>query len=197
MEILRHEAGHVVQHAYQLSPPPPLAATVRPDVTALSALLSAQSRQPAITSSICGCGTRKAIPTRISPKHSRCGCGRARTGARAISAGRRSRSSRYVDELMAGDRRQASAAPPSRKWSIRSASSRRRSANITGRSGSSICVDPPKTYDRDLRRLFSADPKHRRSETAASFIRRNRARVRELVSKWTGEYQLTFDAGAR
>jgi hypothetical protein len=55
-------------------------------------------------------------------------------------------------------------------------------------------VDPPRTYDRDLLRLFSRDPKHRHSETAASFIRRNRARVRELVSKWTGEYQLTFDA---
>jgi hypothetical protein len=55
-------------------------------------------------------------------------------------------------------------------------------------------VDPPRTYDRDLLRLFSRDPKPRRSETAASFIRRNRARVRELVAKWTGEYQLTFDA---
>jgi hypothetical protein len=55
-------------------------------------------------------------------------------------------------------------------------------------------VDTPKTYDRDLRRLFSADPKHRRSEAASTFIRRNRAAVRELVSKWTGEYQLTFDA---
>lgn len=55
-------------------------------------------------------------------------------------------------------------------------------------------VDTPKTYDRDLRRLFSADPKHHRSEAASAFIRRNRAAVRELVSKWTGEYQLTFDA---
>src|SRR5271168_5211319 len=42
-------------------------------------------------------------------------------------------------------------------------------------------VDPPRTYDRDLLRLFSADPKHRHAETAASFIRRNRTRVRELV----------------
>jgi len=55
-------------------------------------------------------------------------------------------------------------------------------------------VDPPRTYDRDLRRLFSADPKHRRAETAASFIRRNRTGIRELVAKWTGEYQLTLDA---
>jgi hypothetical protein len=54
--------------------------------------------------------------------------------------------------------------------------------------------DTPKTYDRDLQRLFSADPRHRRSEPASLFIRRNRARVRELVAKWTGEYQLTLDA---
>jgi len=54
-------------------------------------------------------------------------------------------------------------------------------------------VEPPKTYDRDLRRLFSADPKYRHCETAASFIRRHRTRIRELVAKWTGEYQLTVD----
>jgi hypothetical protein len=54
--------------------------------------------------------------------------------------------------------------------------------------------DTPKTYDRDLQRLFSADPSHRRSEAASSFIRRHRGRVRELVAKWTGEYQLTLDA---
>jgi hypothetical protein len=54
--------------------------------------------------------------------------------------------------------------------------------------------DTPKTYDRDLQRLFSDDPRHRRSEAASSFIRRNRARIRELIAKWTGEYQLTLDA---
>jgi putative zinc-binding metallo-peptidase len=54
--------------------------------------------------------------------------------------------------------------------------------------------DTPKTYDRDLQRLFSADPRHRRSLAASMFIRRHRARVRQLVSKWTGEYQLTLDA---
>ena len=37
-------------------------------------------------------------------------------------------------------------------------------------------VDPPTIYDRDLRRIFSDDPKHRRSPAAAEFIRRNRAR---------------------
>jgi hypothetical protein len=54
--------------------------------------------------------------------------------------------------------------------------------------------DTPTTYDRDLLRLFSADPKHRRSLAASTFIRRNRAKIRQLVSKWTGEYQLTLDA---
>ena len=55
-------------------------------------------------------------------------------------------------------------------------------------------VDSPTTYDRDLRRIFSADPKHRRSPAASTFIRQNRAEIRQLVSKWTGEYQLTLDA---
>jgi hypothetical protein len=55
-------------------------------------------------------------------------------------------------------------------------------------------IDPPKIYDRDLRRLFSDDPRHRRSPAATAFIRHNRARFREAVSKWTGEYPLTLDA---
>jgi hypothetical protein len=53
---------------------------------------------------------------------------------------------------------------------------------------------PPKTYDRDLSRLFSADPRHRRAQPAAVFIRRHRAQVRQLVARWTGENQLTLDA---
>ena len=54
--------------------------------------------------------------------------------------------------------------------------------------------DTPKTYDRDLYRLFSAEPRHRRSPAASMFIRRHRARIRKLVAKWTGENQLTLDA---
>ena len=55
-------------------------------------------------------------------------------------------------------------------------------------------VDSHKSYDRDLRRIFSAEPRHRRSPTAAAFLRRNRAKIRQIVSKWTGEYQLTLDS---
>ena len=55
-------------------------------------------------------------------------------------------------------------------------------------------VDYPKIYDPDLRRIFSDDPKHRRSPAASAFLRSNRARIREAVSRWTGEYELTLDA---
>jgi hypothetical protein len=48
-------------------------------------------------------------------------------------------------------------------------------------------------YDRDLCRLFSAAPEHRRRPTAASFLRSHRREIRELVSRWTGEYQFTLD----
>lgn len=55
-------------------------------------------------------------------------------------------------------------------------------------------VDTPKTYDRDLTRIFSSDPRARHSPAASSFIRHHRAEIRQLVAKWTGEYQLTLDA---
>src|SRR3984893_15590795 len=38
----------------------------------------------------------------------------------------------------------------------------------------------PRTYDRDLQRLFSSDPKHWRSQAASTFIRHHRASIREL-----------------
>jgi hypothetical protein len=54
-------------------------------------------------------------------------------------------------------------------------------------------VSYPDIYDRDLRRLFSDDPKHRRRELASRFLRRNRTEIRRLVSNWTGEYQFTLE----
>ena len=55
-------------------------------------------------------------------------------------------------------------------------------------------IDTPRTYDRDLRRLFSDNPRHRRSLPASVFIRRHRADIRKQVARWTGENQLTLDA---
>ncbi len=54
-------------------------------------------------------------------------------------------------------------------------------------------VEYPKTYDDDLLRLFSSAKQHRGHETAASFLRRHRGDIRRVVSKWTGEYQFTLD----
>ncbi len=48
-------------------------------------------------------------------------------------------------------------------------------------------------YDQDLRRLFSDDPRDRGRERASSFVRRNRAAIRQMVSRWTGEYEFTLD----
>ena len=50
----------------------------------------------------------------------------------------------------------------------------------------------PNTYDADLKRLFSDEPRHRRQETAARFLRRNKGEIRRLVAKWTGEFQYTL-----
>ncbi|MGZ5434184.1 MAG: putative zinc-binding metallopeptidase [Thermoanaerobaculia bacterium] len=51
----------------------------------------------------------------------------------------------------------------------------------------------PDIYDRDLRRLFSDDPRHRNAELASRFLRRNSTEIRRLVANWTGEYQFTLE----
>jgi hypothetical protein len=55
-------------------------------------------------------------------------------------------------------------------------------------------IDPPTIYDRDLRRLFSDGPRHHRSPAAAAFLRRNRGEIRRMVARWTREYQPAVDA---
>lgn len=53
-------------------------------------------------------------------------------------------------------------------------------------------VEYPDIYDRDLLRLFSDDPRHRNHPTAASFLRHHRVWIRRAVSTWTGEYELSL-----
>jgi hypothetical protein len=50
-----------------------------------------------------------------------------------------------------------------------------------------------KTYDRDLKRLFSESTSSPRERDAAVFLRKERAEIRKLVSRWTGEYQYAVD----
>jgi hypothetical protein len=54
-------------------------------------------------------------------------------------------------------------------------------------------VEYPRFYDRDLRRLFSSDPAYRKNPTAARVIAQIRRDVRRLVAEWTGSYQYTID----
>lgn len=54
-------------------------------------------------------------------------------------------------------------------------------------------VSYPDIYDRDLKKLFSDDPNDERHELASRFIRRNSREIRNLVSRWTGEYQFTLE----
>jgi hypothetical protein len=48
----------------------------------------------------------------------------------------------------------------------------------------------PDVFDRDLKKLFVEGG---RGERASAFLRRNRAAIRRLVSRWTGEYQFILD----
>tara|TARA_R110000868_G_scaffold80875_1_gene229204 strand:- start:2841 stop:3905 length:1065 start_codon:yes stop_codon:yes gene_type:complete len=52
----------------------------------------------------------------------------------------------------------------------------------------------PTTYDRELRRIFAKDASTGDGPLAAAFIRKNRAAIRQLVSEWTSEHQLNLDA---
>ena len=48
-------------------------------------------------------------------------------------------------------------------------------------------------FDRDLFLMFSDESKYKNKESAASFLRRHRKIIREQVSLFTGEYQITVD----
>ncbi len=48
-------------------------------------------------------------------------------------------------------------------------------------------------YDLELRRLFVSGADERNRPRAASFLRRHRREIRELVSRWTGEYEFALD----
>jgi hypothetical protein len=53
--------------------------------------------------------------------------------------------------------------------------------------------DHPRFYDRDLRRIFTDDPKYISRPTAAAFLKEVRAEARMMISRWTGESQYIID----
>lgn len=54
-------------------------------------------------------------------------------------------------------------------------------------------LEHPDFYDRDLRRLFSNAPEFRSHLKASRFIHRIRKDVRRMVAAWAGSYQYTID----
>jgi len=98
----------------------------------------------------------------------------------------------YVDELM--ESLQGEVAPVRTRRQVERVSMLRKTLGEyyeekQGRYG----VGFPDVYDRDLRRLFSEESEDSRAEMASAFLRRNRKVIREQVARWTGEYAFTLD----
>ena len=51
----------------------------------------------------------------------------------------------------------------------------------------------PDFFDADLRKIFSADAKYRTRPSAAGFLRAHRTELREAVARWTGAHAYTID----
>ncbi len=98
----------------------------------------------------------------------------------------------YVDELMR-ELRGARRVVRSRATPHRLSKLRRTLRSYYEAKRERYYVGYPRTYDRDLQRLFESSDKTRSGETAAAFLRKHRRELREMVSRWTGEYQFTVD----
>jgi hypothetical protein len=191
LKILRHECGHALQHAYRLqlrpawrqhfgSPGRKYPEYYRPNPASQRfvqhlRLYYAQSHPVE--------DFAETFAVWLQPR----GVWRKRyAGWRAL------RKLEYVDHLMAEI---AGTVPPVRSRrqveSLPTLSMTLREYYAQKRSQYS--VEHPDIFDRDLLRLFSGAPRHRRSPRASAFLRRNQAEIRRLVSRWTGEYQFAVD----
>jgi hypothetical protein len=54
-------------------------------------------------------------------------------------------------------------------------------------------LEYPPFYDRDLRRIFSQDPKYKSRPSAASFFKKFRRELRNVVARGTGVHSYTID----
>lgn len=56
-----------------------------------------------------------------------------------------------------------------------------------------FAVEAPTVFDRELLKIFSADPAHRKASAATAVIRKHRAQIMRSVARETGEYPLALD----
>ena len=98
----------------------------------------------------------------------------------------------YVDELM---RELSGRRPPNRARGVVEPIAQLETtlADYYERKAERYGVHWSAFYDRDLRRLFSSDPRHAGRPSAASFLRSVRRRVCDTVSQWTGAHTYTVD----
>ncbi|ANP45553.1 putative zinc-binding metallopeptidase [Candidatus Viadribacter manganicus] len=55
-------------------------------------------------------------------------------------------------------------------------------------------IETPTVFDRELRKMFPEDPRKMNAPQASSIIRKNRARIIRAVAKGTGEFPLALNA---
>jgi hypothetical protein len=98
----------------------------------------------------------------------------------------------YVDELM--DEVGGETAPVRTRKTVEPISQLRKTVGEHYVARRALYSVPfPDIWDADLRRVFSDDPRHRHREAASAFLRRNKGELRRMVARWTGEYQFTLD----
>jgi Putative zinc-binding metallo-peptidase len=190
MRILRHEAGHVIQHSYQLQRQRRWQQLFGPSSTPYPKYYQPNPRSKRYVQHLRHWYAQshpdedfaETFAVWLTP----------RSAWRKRYAGWPAlKKLEYVDELMAqiarkkpGLMRRLEIDPLKRLNRTLAEHYRKKQALYV--------VDSWRTYDRDLRRIFSSEPR-RRSQTAAAFIRKHRAQIRRRVAKATGEYQLTVD----
>ena len=54
-------------------------------------------------------------------------------------------------------------------------------------------IDTDTRYDRDLQRIFSNEPRHARSKPASAFLRKNRVQIREAAWRVSGAYHFALE----
>ena len=194
LQILRHEAGHAIDNAYQTSPAPDADAgcsaipstpypeyyTPKPYSKSFVQHLDhwyAQSHPDE--------DFAETFAVWLDPP--------VDVGDPLRGLAGRSASSQYMDRLM----RELSRTPaPRRRRSARSIRCRgcaRRSASTIAKKREHYGLDHPDFYDSDLRNLFSDAPEYAKNPSAARFVRRIRREVRSTVASFTDSYQYTID----
>jgi len=98
----------------------------------------------------------------------------------------------YVDELM-GELRGAPAPVRSRRHVDPLTRLRTTLAEHYEERRRQYGTDAFDVYDRDLRRVFSDDPRHGDWPRAGALLRRHRREIRAGVSRWTGEHQFILE----